>query len=71
MVLCMDIGRPARLRLWYHQRNVDGNRRNAGVGKGFLGLNQLDGYIFGAFKKCDGVSGDLSGRQEKFITAVC
>ena len=29
----MDIGRTARLRLWNYQRDVDGNRRDAGGGK--------------------------------------
>ena len=32
----MDPGSFACLRLWYHQRDVDGNRRDAGIGKGFL-----------------------------------
>ena len=45
----MDTGRAARLRLWDHQRDVDGNRGNAGSGKGFLGLHQFDGDIFGTF----------------------
>ena len=33
MVLCMDLGSFTSLRLWYNQRDVDGNRGDAGIGK--------------------------------------
>jgi hypothetical protein len=29
----MDIGRNARLPIWHHQPNLDGNRREAGAEK--------------------------------------